>query len=356
MSRPRDPVPARQLIPQSFRPDLVDGGHALRVAFAFLVPGVLLIIAGRPDLLVYAEFGAFAGMYGRGEHGRPRIVHQVQAGGLLSAGVALGITLSVNDAPSWVLVLVGVAFATVASVLADAVRLRPSGPFFFLFAMGATATLPGDLVPPGLALGICVATVAFAIAVGAVGRPDPFRGRPWWDGIAMVTRRPAPGVGIHALRYALAVGISGTLGVLIGVDHANWAMAAAAVPLAVIDSGRPSEVEATVVLNRALHRTVGTFIGLALTAALLALDPGPTALALVAIALLFPTELYMARHYAIAIGFFTPLILLVTELADPSDPLRMLAYRGVDTLIGVVVGIAVALLVRSRPERKSIAL
>ncbi|BDH56058.1 FUSC family protein [Tsukamurella sp. PLM1] len=106
------------------------------------------------------------------------------------------------------------------------------------------------------------------------------------------------------------------------------------------------------VLTRAAHRTVGTVIGLALTAVLLAIDPGPTALALVAIALLFPTELYMARHYAIAIGFFTPLILLLTELADPSDPWRMLLYRGVDTVIGVVVGVAVALLVRSPAERR----
>lgn len=322
------------------------------MAIALLVPGVLLIMWGRPELLVYAEFGAFAGMYGRGETGRPRIVHQVQAGGLLTAGEALGITLAVTESPPWVLVLVGVAFATVASVLADAVRLRPAGPFFFLFALGATATLPADLAPPGQALAICVATVAFAVLVGSIGRPDPLRGRPWWDGIAMVVRRPAPGVGIHAVRYALAVGTAGGVGVALGVDHANWAMAAAAVPLAVIDSGRPSEVEASVVLTRAAHRTVGTVIGLALTAVLLAIDPGPTALALVAIALLFPTELYMARHYAIAIGFFTPLILLLTELADPSDPWRMLLYRGVDTVIGVVVGVAVALLVRSPAERR----
>ncbi|WP_248490933.1 hypothetical protein [Tsukamurella sp. PLM1] len=207
------------------------------MAIALLVPGVLLIMWGRPELLVYAEFGAFAGMYGRGETGRPRIVHQVQAGGLLTAGEALGITLAVTESPPWVLVLVGVAFATVASVLADAVRLRPAGPFFFLFALGATATLPADLAPPGQALAICVATVAFAVLVGSIGRPDPLRGRPWWDGIAMVVRRPAPGVGIHAVRYALAVGTAGGVGVALGVDHANWAMAAAAVPLAVIDSG-----------------------------------------------------------------------------------------------------------------------
>ncbi|MGV7942645.1 FUSC family protein, partial [Mycobacterium kansasii] len=80
---------------------------------------------------------------------------------------------------------------------------------------------------------------------------------------------------------------AGTAGVLIGVDHANWAMAAAAVPLAVIDAGRPSDAETGLVITRATHRTIGTFVGLAVAAALLALDPGPTALALVAIALLF---------------------------------------------------------------------
>ena len=68
--------------------------------------------------------GAFTGMYGRGEQGRPRIVHQVQAGGLLIAGEALGITLAHHQAPPWVLVAVGVVFAMVCSVLSDAVRLR----------------------------------------------------------------------------------------------------------------------------------------------------------------------------------------------------------------------------------------
>ncbi len=315
------------------------------------MPGVLLIIAGLPELIVYAEFGAFAGMYGRGETGRPRIVHQLQAGGLLTAGEALGIALARFEGSHWLLVAVGVAFAAIGSVLADAVRLRPPGPFFFLFAFGATATLPAGLAPAGQALGICVATVLFAVAVGTVGRPHPLRGRPWWDGIALVFRRPAPGVGIHALRYALAVGLAGCAGVLVGVDHANWAMAAAAVPLAVIDAGRPSDAETGLVLTRAAHRTVGTFVGLLVTAGLLALGLGPAALALIAIALLFPTELYMARHYAVAIGFFTPLIMLLTELADPTDPMRMLLYRGVDTLIGVVVGVAVALLVRSPAER-----
>ncbi|GAB3132695.1 FUSC family protein [Tsukamurella serpentis] len=330
-------------IPPSLRPDLADGSHALRVALALVVPGVLLIAWGRAELLVYAEFGAFAGMYGRSRHGRSRITEQVQAAGLLIAGVSLGVTLAVNHAPPWVLVAVGIALATVGSVLADAVRLRPAGPFFFVFAMGATATLPADLAPPALALAVCAVTAVFAVVVGTVGRPDPLHGRPWWTGLALVLRRPAPAVGLHAVRYALAVGTAGALGVGLGVDHANWAMSAAAVPLAVIDTARTSRIVPSTVLTRAAHRTVGTLLGMALTAALLAIDPGPAALALIAIVLLFPTELFMARHYAVAIGFFTPLILLLTELAAPSDPLQMLIFRGVDTVLGVTVGLAVAL-------------
>ena len=44
----------------------------------------------------------------------------------------------------------------------------------------------------------------------------------------------------------------------------------------------------------------------------------------------------MSRHYGIALGFFTPLIMLMTELADPADPWMMLIARGFDTVIGVV--------------------
>lgn len=39
-------------------------------------------------------------------------------------------------------------------------------------------------------------------------------------------------------------------------------------------------------------------------------------------------------------------IMAMTELAEPTDPLTLLTDRGVDTVIGVAVGIAVALLIR----------
>lgn len=333
------------------RPDRGDHQHASRVLVGLLVPTVLLLVVGRPELLVYAVFGAFAGMYGRGETGRARIIHQVQAGGLLVTGVAIGMLVAWLGAPTWLLVVIETVFAVAGSLLADAVRLRPAGPFFFIFALGATATVPGDLVPLWAGIGICAATAVFAVAVGSVGAAVPLSVRGWLQGLRLVARRPPADARWHAVRYATAVAVSGFIGVLLGFEHANWAMAAAAVPLAVIDAGRPGDGEARKVLRRATHRTVGTLVGLVFAAVLLTLHPGAAVVAIIAVALLWPTELFMTRNYALAIGFFTPLIMLMTELTSPSSPARMLSFRALDTVVGLVVGVGVALLIRPRHRR-----
>ncbi|OHU24092.1 MULTISPECIES: FUSC family protein [Mycobacteriaceae] len=324
------------------RPDRRDHWHALRVAAGLALPGVLLLAAGRPELLVYTTFGSFTGIYGRAQSGWRRARHQIQAGALLSAGVALGVTLSSLHATTWTLVAVEVAFATAGSVVADALRLRPTGPFFFLFAIGATATVPADLVAPLSAVGLCVATALLSVLIGFIGLPSEI------STPCVQHRRLPPGTGTHALRYALAVSMAGGAGLLLGFDHANWAMAAAAVPLAAIDPGRPSNREVSRVLARSAHRIVGTLVGLMLTGALLVLGLPPVAVGALVIALLFPTELFMARHYALAVGFFTPLVMLMTELADPADPFTLMLYRGLDTLIGVAAGVAAAALVGRR--------
>ena len=50
--------------------------HVARVGLGLLVPGVALLVAGRPELIVYAVFGSFAGMYGRREAPADRLRHQ----------------------------------------------------------------------------------------------------------------------------------------------------------------------------------------------------------------------------------------------------------------------------------------
>lgn len=328
------------------RPDRQDHWHALRAAAGLALPGVLLLAEGRPELLVYIVFGSFAGIYGRADTGVRRTHHQIQAGALLCVEVTLGVMLSSLRASTWVLVVVEVAFATIGSVVADALRLRPAGPFFFLFAIGATATVPAGLVAPLSAIGLCAATALLSVLIGLIGSPHE-TSTPY-----VQRRRLPPDTGTHAMRYALAVSMAGGVGLALGFDHANWAMAAAAVPLAAIDPGRPSHREVSRVLARAGHRTVGTMAGLMLTGALLALGLPQVAVGALVIALLFPTELFMARHYALAVGFFTPLVMLMTELAYPTDPFTLMLYRGLDTVIGVAAGVAAAMLVGRRGATK----
>jgi len=334
----------------SLGPATNDHLSALRVGVSVAVPSLALLFLGRPDLMIYAVFGALTGMYGRSEPHQLRLTHQAQAALVLLSGVSVGVFLSVNHLHSWWLVGVEALLAGVGSVFSDRVNLKPNGPFFGILALGACASVP-TAVPWFAALLIAAASAAFSIMIGFGGW---VRGRTWRPGAA---RTAAPLSGprrqaamIHAARYVMAVGAAGTVGVLSGSGHPHWAMAAAAVPLAGADL--PSSV------HRGLHRMMGTFLGLVLVGVVLL--PGPWAplrlfpgaeaavLALLVIVFQFTTELFMTRHYGLAMVSFTPVILLMTQLAAPADPYILITERAVETVVGAVIGILVIVLIRRR--------
>lgn len=322
---------------------------AVRVALSVAVPSLGLLAIGHPELIMYAVFGALTGMYGRSESHQLRLKHQAQAALVLISGITVGVFLSVNHIHSWWLVLTAAALAGAGSLFSDKVRLRPNGPFFGILALGACASVPTS-VPFLAAVLIGAASAAFSIMVGFAGW---LRVRSWQAGavrdiprLSGELRRAAV---VHATRYVLAVGAAGACGMLSGSGHPHWAMAAAAVPLAGADL--PSRV------HRGIHRIVGTFVGLALVAVVLfpgplsplQYFPGHTAAVLVLLVIVFqfPTELFMARHYGWAMVFFTPVILLMTQLAAPADPGLLVTERAVETFVGAVIGIAVVVAVRA---------
>lgn len=336
----------------SLGPANKDHVSALRVAISVAVPSLLLLFCGRPELIIYAVFGALTGMYGRSEPHQLRLIHQLQAAFVLLIGVGVGVFLSANQLHSWWLVIVEALLAGAGSVFADKVGLKPNGPFFGVLALGACASVP-TTIPWHFALLICAGSAAFSLLVGFGGW---VRGRAWNPG-AMRDVVPLRGplrqeAMVHAARYVLAVGAAGTIGLLTGSGHPHWAMAAAAVPLAGADL--PSSV------HRGIHRIVGTFIGLVLTAVVLFPAPwAPTqffpgheiaVLAVLVIVFQFTTELFMTRHYGLAMVSFTPVILLMTQLAAPIDPYLLITERGVETLVGATVGILVVVAIRSYPR------
>ncbi|NQX26625.1 FUSC family protein [Microbacteriaceae bacterium VKM Ac-2854] len=309
-----------------------DRTAALRVGLGVAVPTLLLLVLGHPQLTVYAVFGAFTGMYGRNEPHRLR--HQLRAMLLLVCGVALGVGAATLGVTSWSLVLLECGFAFAGSVFADRSGLRPAGPFFGLFALGACASIP-PLVPPVLAIAVAAGSAAVGLLLGAVGRP---RQRLGAESPPVSWRR--------ALAYLAAVGVAGSLSTLSGLGHPIWAMAAAAVPLAVTGTANR--------MRRGAHRILGTLVGLLLTATILVPfgTPAPAILVLLVIALQFPTELFMSRNYGLALVFFTPLILLMTQLAHPIDEVALIVDRALQTTIGALVGIVVVAVGSWWPQRR----
>jgi hypothetical protein len=274
-------------------------------------------------------------MYGRDEPHQLRVIHQAQAAAMLVAGATIGISLAAMDVRPWVLVATEAALAAAGSVIADKIRLKPAGPFFAIFALGACAWVP-LAVSWWCATLICLGSAGFSVLIGFAGW---IRARTWQPGASRALAPvDSPAARIHALRYLLAVGTAGSAGLLMGIGHPYWAMAAAAVPLAAETlRGR---------IQRGVQRVIGTLAGVGGTALILLPQPCVTALALVVIALQFFTELFTARHYGLALVFFTPLILIMTLLANPSDPASLNADRALETLVGVAAGIVVALCIR----------
>ncbi|WP_426608503.1 FUSC family protein [Bradyrhizobium sp. McL0616] len=148
-----------------------------------------------------------------------------------------------------------------------------------------------------------------------------------------------------ALRVGAAALIAGSVGVLAGLGRSYWAAAAAVL---ILHQGL-NWVRA---MQRGLERTFGTILGLIVAAVLSWLHPHGIALVGCIVALQFAGQLFAVSNYAVAVFFFTPMALLMATAgsASTSDTDELLVARGLDTMIGCGVGLAV-LLATYRTER-----
>ena len=320
-----------------------DHHAAIRCAVGIGLPLLLVLFLGRIDLAIFASFGAFTGIYGRNEPHRQRLGHQGRAGALMLAVILAAALCARLDLDEWGTVVGTTAVAGLGTVATGFWRLRPVGSLFHIFAFAAISSVPGQ--PPVwqgmLAAGL---TVAFSLLIGQSGmlfrryRTDwskPVRPR-----FSKAQRRSIYGDG---LQYAVAAVLAGSIATLLGIGHNYWAMVAATVPL-VGQSVRHR-------VYRGLQRILGTFGGLVLTALILFPGLEPWQMVLVIAACQFGAEMFIARQYALAQVVVTPLALVSTELAHPSNPWQLLTDRGIETLIGAAVGMAVVLALHLRQDK-----
>ncbi|MFF7130138.1 FUSC family protein [Streptomyces sp. NPDC008240] len=142
---------------------------------------------------------------------------------------------------------------------------------------------------------------------------------------------------VPALRMALGTGVAGLSAVLLHLEHGYWAAISAA---AVLHS-----VNLRTTAQRAVQRTLGTFVGLLIALGVLAAHPEPMALALVIVTLEFLLEFLVVRNYGLGVVFLTPMALLLSDLAAPAPAGELVLDRVLGSVLGIGTGLLCALLV-----------
>jgi hypothetical protein len=293
-----------------------------------------------------ASLGALAVLYAPGLPYRRRAVR------VLGVGAGLVLAAAAGTAVSGSRVLTAGVVALVAGVAVLLSRWRSVGPPGALMPVlvCATATqIPLAVAPLAPRIGLVAFGAAIAWVVVMAGAPFA----KVWPAPAAV-RRPAPPwpeIGRAAGRGAIGTGVAAFVALSLGLPRPDWAAVACAAVL-VHDATRTT-------VRRAGHRAVGTAAGIGVAGLLLAVAPGVMTLVVLVIVLQFVVELLVARNYAAAVVFLTPLALLQGALASGQldGPVAgLLAGRMIETAIGCTVAVLAQAVVPPPGERPAQAM
>ena len=331
------------------------GGHngahrvALRAGISMLVPLLTVWALGHIEWSLYAVFGAFAALYGRGEVFRSRLRMQAVAAVIMIVSLLLGVVVALTPNAEWTVVIVGSVWAVVVATVSDYLKLHPPGPLFAVFALCAVASIPVTSTTAAstfvTVLLVSAASAAFAMVVGTAGMLHPRRraiaaAAPSRERIRHSVGSVAaflgqPGALLRVLRFGIAAAAAGSLSTALGIGHPYWAMVASVVPLLASDLSNS--------LMRGTHRVLGTVAGLVLAWGLLSLQPNALGTILIVFALQVLAELFVGRNYAVTLIFVTPLALVMIELAHHVPTTQLITDRAIETVLGTAVAIVIAL-------------
>jgi len=307
----------------------------------------LVLLSAWPHLVGFASLGALVALFGRFAPRRDRnmivflcLTCQVTAVFSMSAVAWLGMSytfqLCLLALSCGIFLFVGLVFG-----------FGPPGPLIFVFAGAASMSdgLSFDQVIERtaattavalLALFICAATERFRYTHPSEA-PGP--GTP---------KLPIPHLLTMAGRASVGAGIAAFTSYLLGANHPAWAAMGA---LAVLQG-----TNLHINMNRALQRTAGTVVGAILAWGVLIQDPSAWVIISVLVGLQILTEIVIGYNYAIGQVLVTPMALLMTHLAAPqSAGAQMAPERVLDTVLGVAVGVGIAVLLSSIDDRRHLA-
>jgi hypothetical protein len=140
-----------------------------------------------------------------------------------------------------------------------------------------------------------------------------------------------------AARVFLGAGVAGAAALTLGLGHPYWAPVSAAAVL------QATHVRMT--WHRSIQRGMGTAAGLLLGALLLAAHPDPVLIAALVVLMQLGIEVFIRRNYALGVLFITPMTMLPSDLLVPSSTYSLVVDRLGGVALGIVVGLAAALVV-----------
>lgn len=327
-----------------WRPSALAGLQAALVA-AIALP--LAQVSPWSHLIGFAALGTLVALFGRfappGRRGRIVIL----------AGLCQTAAVFVMSAAGWLgapsplqLGLLALAaglffFITVSG------RWGPPGAMIFVFAAGAAL---GPVATFGEVVERAAATAAVsALAWAVCAFTERWRHRPEID-------HPLPVEALQPLRRRLTAAARIAAGVVaalflaqaLGAPHPGWA----ALGVMAVMQGAHLHIS----MNRALQRMVGTVVGALAAWIILGLDPSVWTLIAVLCVMQFMTELVIGSNYALGQVLVTPMALLMSYLASRATLDASIAgERVLDTLLGAVVGIILAVVLSTLDDRRHLA-
>lgn len=307
---------------------------AIRVAAAVGLPLLALEAIGRLDLAIYAAFSGLAMLYGHSESAWRRVESQIVAGAGLVLTIAVGMTWSASQAS--LAVLGGLLALTViaAVTLGAAMRWIPRGEMFFVLVLLIVASIPTgwDRLPLALAVGAGGAAFSVLLAViNAIGASKDESKPDGWQ------RRIAAGYADLDRRQHLVLLAAATIGVLaawvialaLGIGHPFWA----AVTVAALMPALAAED----VWRRAIYLMTGTLGGVAIATVLFSFEPDHLALIAIIIVCQAVAEIAVSRNYGVALLFFCPLAIGMSNLGRGAPWPPILIDRVAEAALGVAV-------------------
>lgn len=312
---------------------------AARAGVSVAVPLLTLVTIDRLEWAPFCAFGALVVIYARATERRHGNIQLLQAGLALVLAVTLGTAAALTAHPTLWLVVGGSLVAAATAFASDLLEWKPPGGVFTLFAFSVcTLTQDATWRTVALAAALSITSASFSILVCNIGP----RGSGTRTRHRTVRQHLAePSTRRHTARHFLAPLLTGAAAVSLNIGHPYWGMVASIVPL--------TAPNLLAMAHRGMHRIVGTLTGVAMAGVYLLLDPSPAMLVIGIIACQIATELLVMRHYALALTFITPLALLMGQLAHPMPTGDVVIQRTVETVLGVVIGLAVAGLIRRPP-------